>query len=49
MEHLQQHHELVEVIDHTNVHVPCVKDTGEWNEAKNDQRVINLLFKDEAT
>ena len=49
MEHLQQHPELVELIDHTNVHVPCVKDTGEWKEAKNNQRAINLLLEDEAT
>ena len=50
MEHLQQHPELAEVIeDHTNVHVPCVKDTGECKEANNDQRAINLLLEDEAT
>ena len=49
MEYLQQHPALVEVIeDHINVYVPCVKDTGEWKEAKNNQWAINLLLEDEA-
>ena len=35
MEYLQEHLELVEVIeDYTKVHAPCVKDTGVCKEGK---------------